>query len=273
MKNIKLFTALLLAGGLILGSCGTDEPEVEAPLPTGPSSFIASPDSVAGAPGDTFSIALSGSSANALSAIYISEGLSGLTDTLILDGSTFVDTTYTITIPSSAVVGDEYFFSFSLEDTDGSTYRKFASTVATATLPPLSSEFEGTVYHIDGTGFGSYDFVNDVAISITSPNSIVDLQNTNQSAAFDGSWTTLNSTRFFFAPGFDWNNATTQSVTEACEAGTPETSITAPADGEVYIVQLRDGSHAVMLVTLVDPIVIPPSGGTIGGELTFVYKK
>lgn len=165
-------------------------------------------------------------------------------------------------------------YEFSVTDGDGGTRTvSFEVTVEAATTP-LATEVTGAYYHIGGSLEGSYDLVNEAAVSASQPDSLKDMENTDLAGdVFTGSWTAANATLFVEASGFDYANATVEAAASAYQAGTPVSAVANPAANEIYVAKLR-GNQGYAVIKVVD---VDPSDNTCAcgnnGKMTFDFKK
>lgn len=164
-------------------------------------------------------------------------------------------------------------YTFSVTDKNGNNVSQSISvTVVSST--PLGATMTGSFYHIAGTLQGSYSIVNDALVSASGSDADKDLHNTDAAgAAFTGSFDSKNNTTFVKVTGFDFENATVESAEAAFMAGTSATSVSNPAVGDVFVLNLKGaGNYSVVRITALDP-----NDGTCNcgneGKITFEYKK
>ncbi len=162
-------------------------------------------------------------------------------------------------------------YTFTLEDEDGNVVERVIDVTVSAAL---ANENTGSFYHIFGSLEGSYDLVADALVGAAGAATSKDLQNTDAvGAAFTGSFTAANTTKFVKSNSYDYANANEQSAMAAYAAGTASATVTNPAVGDIYIAKLRGGSDYVAIkITALDA-----NDNTCScvnkGKITFSYKK
>jgi len=272
MKNFKIFSLLLLASGLILTSCGDDEPS--GALAIFPLDLNISVDTVYALPGHDAMIPYNASpSTNSqFTELVVTEQLLSYSDTVSYAGETVVDSVYGFSIPASAMIGDTYIVSLRMSDNVGATDLETVVVITTGTAIP--AEHSGSIYHRFGLEAGAFDLVNNVPRLVGDPNADKDMENNSMAGEdFSAGFVALNNTLFFQVtgnPDFYANANTAEAVIEECESQVGVVSIPNPAVGDVIIIQLRNMSHAVMRIEAIDPA--DGAGGNTG-RMDFVYKK
>lgn len=289
MKKVKMIAtrfAWLLSIGIIVSSCSDDDDgDPNAPDPILTLTELTTGESDGNAtvtPGttlqfmwdarkanddlETFEISMSGP--NAISPVPTSnQGNTFPYDIANADDELYIDT---LTITAGTFSGVTT-YSFTVTDKNGSTVTK---TFDITVVQVMNTTVTGAFFHIQGSLQGSYDLVNDTAVSATEPDNVKDMRNTDLAAAtFTGSWESANSTEFVKDNSFDYANASVQSATAAFAAGTASTTVVNPANGDIYIAKLRGSAqYAVIQITNVDPTDNTCNCGN-PGKITFDYKK
>lgn len=169
-----------------------------------------------------------------------------------------------------------------ITDKDGLTStRTFKINVFTT----FSSLDTGRIYHIAGRLEGSYDLVNDMRVSAAGgANELnADIINTDAAnATFTGSFKVGDqraSTSLVRVPAgnYDFEQGSIQAAEAIYDAGSPVSSITNPAEGDIVIYSLGlAGDLAVVRIMEIDPTNDDCSATQTcnnKGRMTFEYKK
>lgn len=289
MKHTKLALYALMSSVLLFTACGDDDDDVLLPAPVGPSSFTVTPETAVVIPGTSVFFEISGSSDDALTAVYISTGLEAL-DTIMLSSNS-VDTSYFWMHPDTASLGDVFTVNFTLEDVNGLANAKFASSAVTVVGTPMddiSPAGGDTIFNFVGIAQGSFDLVNDTRLSSTSANApFTDMRNASNSAGFVSDWTSLTATSFFAVDeteDFTYESATREQVagmfeTMMANGETPLQTVPGAVAGDVFIAKLRaDDNGDINYITLkiddVNTDFVPNGGAASGaGALVFSYRR
>jgi len=227
--------------------------------------------------GSNFQVAVSGSSNTNTDAKLTNLKITRITNntpTVVVDSNfsekTFNEVVYNFT--AMATAGTEKFV-ITLTDKDNNSDEE-SFTITTYT--PFSMEFtNGTLFHINGPNPGAFDLVGDRSRLVGDDDSDKDLENSDNSGTWTGSWASLNQTTFVKAPNSAaYDNANQTSVMGAFNAiNNGSTTVSNPAVGDVYYVHLRNtgvagvsGDYAVIKIT-------EKTGTGNGGSLKFSYKK
>lgn len=162
-------------------------------------------------------------------------------------------------------------------DNDGVSTTKSFSIVVAAPTTPFTETKTGVIYNINGSLLGTWNLAEDTSTTASTVPSAgeVFMRNTNVAPnAFTGAFTILptSSNLVVAAAGFDYANATVTSAETAYNAGTAVSSITAPAVGDVYIVNGGSGNFAAVKIMSIDPNDNTCNCGN-KGKMTFEYKK
>ena len=174
------------------------------------------------------------------------------------------------TIPTTMQPGDLLVITVTVTDNNDET----TSQSQTLTINAPLTEHTGQFYHIQGSLKGAYDLVNDTEKAAGDPDADKDMKNTDAAGAgFTGSWTTGSTTTWVKDNDYDYDNATSTSAEAAFNAGTAGTDATNPANGDIYIGNLRGaGNFVIVRIDNMDA-----NDATCGcnniGKSSFSYKK
>lgn len=290
MKKLKLFALGLLSSTVLLTSCSEDDDDNPNPVLTVEEvTQSATSGSVTVAPNTALELkwnarkegtgaelktfAISNQGVNTITPIPTSNAGNDFPyDIANADDDQYIDF---ISINSGSNLGLTT-WTFTVTDKDGkSATATFSVEVANATTP-LANETTGAFFHVGGSLEGAYDLVAETSVAASGSETDKDMKNTDLAGdTFTGSWEagTGNGTMFVKASGFDYANATEEAASAAYAAGTPASSVTNPAAGDVYVALLRGGSdYAVINITKVDPTDNTCNCGNTG-IIEFDFKK
>lgn len=187
------------------------------------------------------------------------------------DDETYMDT---LIFPNAALNTGVTSYTFRVTDKDGNVASKSFTVTVQAASTPMTNETTGAFFHIQGSLEGAYDLVSGSVVSASGSDANKDMENTDDAGVtFTGSWEAANATRFVKDNAFDYDNATVEAAMSSFSSGTATAAVSNPADGDIYVAQLRGGSdYAVIKVTDVDPTDNTCNCGNTG-KITFDYKK
>lgn len=164
-------------------------------------------------------------------------------------------------------------FTFKVIDKEGqeASITVTIEKINSPTTTPLNTEItNGVIWNLIGPNKGAWDLVNNVGVSSSEPDANKDMKNTTTvNDGWKNEWTSMNGTMFVKANSYDYNNATLEAAVAAYNAGTPSTTVTNPAVGDIYIAKLRGGNtYVVIKVTNIDV-----TANDNLDKIEFSYKK
>lgn len=192
-----------------------------------------------------------------------------ITPTVKYSGETSYTETFTISCASTEAYPLKIIFSITDKDAKGmeKTY-----TITKKTSSGFAFTKSGMFYHIEGLLQGAYDLDGDALVAAGGASSTKSMKNVDVAGnAFTGSWTSDNGTLFVKALGYPYTTANATSAATAYAAGSALTSVTAPADNDIYIAKKGATYYAIKVLT-VDPAFSTGTGNNTG-KITFEYKK
>ncbi|MCH8329981.1 MAG: hypothetical protein IH946_01145 [Bacteroidetes bacterium] len=225
-------------------------------------------------PGDSVMINFVASDAEGLSSYEIQEQVSGATLPTTVDegdisgGSSNVS--YNYVVSATAAIGSIITLTSIVIDEDLDS----ASTTYSITVISSMVDYTGQFYHVEGTLKGAYDLDQNVEISAGGEEADKDMRNYDGAGnPFTGSWQIGNSTTYVKDNAFDYGAATPSTAAAAYNAGGVITDVMSPADGDIYIANLRgNNDYVVIKITNNDENDNTCSCGNLG-ILEFKYKK
>ncbi|TXC76232.1 hypothetical protein [Luteibaculum oceani] len=285
LKKVMLGLALPFLAGAVLVSCESDGNGGESKRPTlvldNENNFIAGDTAVAPQALLNFRVvATENSQSKKNLKNFKIERIFNNTPITIKDTS-ISGTSFQFELQDTArsVSGVEKFI-FSVTDRDGETARREVN-VTTIGLELR----EGNIRHIAGPAscLGSFDLINVLAVSSSSSDDNKDMVNTDQAdAAFTGSFTSKNGTRFVVGnavntANFNFENATESQIQTAYGLGQSSTTVNNPANAAqgLIFVNLRGlNRYAVIRVVEVDASnkECNPGAQRNFGKFSFEYK-
>ncbi len=137
----------------------------------------------------------------------------------------------------------------------------------------FEAEDFGTFFHILGSKPGAFDLVKGEQRVITDSNDDKDMENSSTVGVFTGGWFAKNSTLYVKTLGFDYNTGTINEAKSIYAAGSPNGTVTAPLDGDVYVAKLRGTDTYAIIKVITNEPLNDECGCTNKGKLIFNFKK
>lgn len=297
MKHLKLLLSLLVAANMVfVSSCKKDEedtPDPTTPQPTltvvetsnSGTEFTVAPNTAltfawnAIKPGggkdlETFAVSISG--VNTVNPIPTSNAGNDFPyDIKNADDEQYVDT---LLIPGTSSLNEGITtYTFTATDKDGNSTS--VSIKVTVEIPvnttPMNVTKTGELNNLIGPFKSGWDLVNDVAKGSSDPDDDIDMQNTTTVSStspeiFEKEWVSKNATNFVKVTGFDYDNATVEAAALAyAGGGTPITTVSNVANGDMYIANVR-GASDVMVIKVTNVVVTTTDNED---KIEFEYKK
>lgn len=137
----------------------------------------------------------------------------------------------------------------------------------------FADETFGKFYHILGSNSGAFDLSKSEQRAGADADADKDMVNNDATAGFTGGWEAKNATMFVKSATFNYNSGTTIEAETAYAAGVPDSKVTAPLNGEIYIAKLRGTNTYVVIKIIANETLNNDCGCTNKGKLTFNLKK
>lgn len=134
--------------------------------------------------------------------------------------------------------------------------------------------YTGHFDNIIGPCPGAYNLVANETVSYTGADTDKDMKNSDYYTYFNGSWESMNNTKFVQANSFDYENATETLAIQAYSQGTANTYVTSPHVDDIYIARIREtDEYMVIKITAMNADYDCTGSATNTGRLSFEYKK
>lgn len=288
MKKLKLFSLGLLGASVMLTSCADDDED-----PVGPSFTItevntgSTPGNLTITEGDTLVFAwdarsgdgdlerFSVNATGANSPSNIPESAHGHEFPYDIENDESDTYRDTLVFPNGGLTNEgSTVYTFTVRDENGEEATGEFVVNVEADGTPLANEVEGAFFHIGGSLEGAYDLVSDEVKGVNASDDDKDMENTDAAGdPFTGSWAAANTTMFVKDNNFDYETATKEGAADAYNGGSSSASVDDPAQGDVYIANLRGNDEYVVIeIVEVDPDNNDCNCGNTG-KITFDYKK
>lgn len=250
MKKLNyLFALLVLSSVGFFASCSKDDTD-PLPAPTITATSGSSPVVAVGLPIAIAVRAVSGEDIDEVTATKtIGTTVSPITDQGFPKTSGFnPNTEYSVTYVYNVESNEPTIFTFTVKD------KKGAVATTTYTVNPSLGVLTGQkIYNFFGPNLSGYDFRAGVGVSSTSASAdIVSSEASGNATPFVGRFDAKNGTTLVSSTTGAFDGATENNLKAAFLAGTPITSVTAPADNNVYIAKITRGStesYAIFKIT------------------------
>lgn len=179
-----------------------------------------------------------------------------LLDTVLSWGSKF-SLLYNYSIPARSTDYSLVLF-FTVLDSDGNTDQasRTLNVAHTSTIPTAKTGLKMATKHSGNAD--AFDLLNQSALMSAlddaSLQDVVDVPNTTDAATISHSWKSSNSAKFLPFDGFDYGNATKESIEAAYIAGSSVSQVNNLAEGSIVIVQTTRGNvkryYAIQITTI-----------------------
>jgi len=169
---------------------------------------------------------------------------------------------YNYTIPTSSANYSQVIV-FTVLDSDGNTAQtsRTMNVAATATVPTEKTGMKIATKH--SANSDAFDLLNQEAVMSAlvdaSLQDILDVPNTTDAAILSHSWKSNNNAKFLSFDGFNYGNATKESIEAAFTSGASVSQVNNLAEGSIVIVQTNRGGvkryYAIQITTVNDDTV------------------
>lgn len=272
MKKLFAISLIVLAGAAIFTSCKKDE-TTPAPTISVTNNKTAYAITATADTAITFNVTVSAE--GKIDQFTIKKTVGSTTTSYGSPTGFSGETSYTYNFSETFHATDTYPISFTFKvvdkDAQEASITVTIEKINSPSTTPLNTEItSGKIWNLIGPKEGAWDLVNNVGVSSSEPDANKDMKNTTTvNDGWKNEWTSMNGTMFVKANSYDYNNATLEAAVAAYNAGTPSTTVTNPAVGDIYIAKLRGGNtYVVIKVTNIDV-----TANDNLDKIEFSYKK
>jgi len=268
IKCLTLIAAVISLASVLTGCKDDDDPIIE-PKPV---IAVSSPsDGASQVSGTTVNLAFTANSGNGLKKVVVKFKSATGSETTKFD-TTLASQPSDFNFSRNFIVGSIGTETYTIIVTDKKDNIETKS-VNIKSITGFELEDFGTIFHILGSKPGAFDLVKAEQRVISDSDVDKDIVNTSTVGFFAGGWMAKNSTLFVKSLSFDYNTGTINEAKSIYAAGSPNGTVTAPLDGDVYIAKLRGTDTYVIIKVIANDPTNDECGCTNKGKLTFNFKK